>query len=533
MRRLNIVAAAIATTLPLIAVYPAEASTATTTVTPPDQAAGPGQYHSENKSFEFSEIDVAAGLIGRKHSVSAVTGGMAQPRSLPASRTDLSAFGPGWEVEILGGLTGRKLETQSGAVLVTELGSGIQVRYVFKSGDSLPGGGGVNRYEAEDGSTLTETTRPDAGVMRTTIVETVAGDLSATEPGDDTFTDASGNPIAAADLNQTYTWEQAGVSGDMWRVTGIGTKAFDVSTVKYDAQGRVASVHEPGVGEAPKVTLEFAYATSTTAVGGTFGDYAGRLKKITAASGAGAPETVAAYGYDVAGLLRSVTDPGDGGLSSTYSYDGVGRLTAFDSHQSGGWQLAYAGQSALPTATSTSATRWGDASDTPPPDLNPTPPQQSPGPVAGPMAYPSSCNRAHHWMYYSRSGCSAWAAHYGWHRPYWRQLPSRRWVVGIFNDHCTSAPDRPFGFDFRPACDMHDYGYGVIGNSWKTWYYPYHLDRSRKGEVDTLFYTTLRDWTCNAYPWYKRGLCRNTALTYHAAVRARGNPKNGADATRP
>ncbi|WP_093172629.1 phospholipase A2 [Sinosporangium album] len=160
-----------------------------------------------------------------------------------------------------------------------------------------------------------------------------------------------------------------------------------------------------------------------------------------------------------------------------------------------------------------------------------------PGGIARPLANPSHCSAASHWMWYTRANCAAWAAHYGWRYPYWKQLPTGIWVVGIYHDHCTMSPDRPsrFKFDFRHPCDMHDYGYGLIGNTYKP--YVYYLDRHRKVDVDVTFYVTLRDKTCPAYGGRWLGqristICKRWAYIYRTGVRT-GNPKNGADATTP
>ncbi|MEU8268616.1 hypothetical protein AB0B89_15780 [Sphaerisporangium sp. NPDC049002] len=47
------------------------------------------------------------------------------------------------------------------------------------------------------------------------------------------------------------------------------------------------------------------------------------------------------------------------------------------------------------------------------------------------------------------------------------ELPGNKAVVGVNNDNCTvpvvgRCGSFPGGFDFRVACDMHDYGYGII-----------------------------------------------------------------------
>ncbi|GAA3142890.1 phospholipase A2 [Nonomuraea roseoviolacea] len=552
MKRLGVVTAVMGLTIPLLTAFPAQANASVTETDPPAdvQSIGPGQYFSDITTFEITESDVPEGEVGRRHSVAAVDGALAQLKAVPASRTDLAVFGPGWQAEFLGGSTSRKLQVQSGSIVVTELDGGGSTSFALKSSADFPGGGGVRKYEAEDGSKITETSRWDAaaGALRTTISETIPMDPDAVEEGDDGFTNGSGEPVDPADLTQTYTWEKAGTAqDDPWRVTALGSRADGTSSVAYDAQGRVATVTEPAAGEQPQTVLTFQYATTTTATGTATGDYAGRLKQITLAAGSGAPETVASYAYDSGGLLRGMGDPRlDASQRASYAYDGTGRLTTVNSRLHGDWQLTFTGDSAAPAATATSTTRRPDTSSgTPPalsgpaiPDAGATgpPPGDFPGgDVTGPLAYPSYCYAAVHWLWYSRSGCAAWAAHYGWHYPYWKQLPTGYWVVGINYDHCTSSPDRPsrFKFDFRSACDMHDYGYGLIGNTYKG--YRYYLDRNRKSDVDNLFYITLRDWTCPAYKgtWFKQKkstICKRWAWIYRQGVR-KGNPKNGANKT--
>ncbi|MEV0198193.1 phospholipase A2 [Nonomuraea sp. NPDC050691] len=516
------------------------ASVAADTVPPADvQSIGPGQYHADTDTFEIAESDVAEGQIGRRHSVTTVDGTASRPRPTPASRTDLSVFGPGWQAEFLGGTTGRALQVQDGSIIVTDLDSDSSTAYTLKTSIDLPGGAYIRKYEAEDGSKLTESTGRRPGPA--TIVETIP--IEPGDPEDGGFTNGSGEPADPADLAHTYTWKQV---GDAWRVTGVGNNAYGTSSVTYDAQGRVATVTEPAAGDEPQSVLAFRYATTTTAAGTGTGDYAGRLKEITLQSGSGSPAPVATYAYDASGLLRTMADPRlDGAGQAAYAYDGVGRLTTVDSASHGDWRLAFAGDSAAPAATATSDTRRPDTSSGTPPDLSgdaikdpdatgPSPDDFS-GDVVRPFASPSYCSAAVHWMWYTRVGCAAWAAHYGWKYPSWKKLPTGYWVVGVHHDYCTGVPARPsrWKFDFRPACDMHDYGYGLIGNTYKK--YKYYLDRNRKSQVDDVFYVTMRDWTCPAYKGRYKGvkistICKQYAWTYRQGVRF-GNPKNGADKT--
>jgi RHS repeat-associated protein len=102
-------------------------------------------------------------------------------------------------------------------------------------------------------------------------------------------------------------------------------------------------------------SLEFVYASSTTATGfssGDWGDYKDRLRQIrfTAfdpASGSRATDTVAEYLYDANGLLRATWDPRiSPALITTYDYDGGSdgnnRLTAVKPPGQTAWTLAYA-----------------------------------------------------------------------------------------------------------------------------------------------------------------------------------------------
>ncbi|MEV0236012.1 phospholipase A2 [Nonomuraea sp. NPDC050786] len=535
MRRLALPVALGAMLLPFLA---PEVSAAALADPPPAgvQEIGPGQYSSDTKTFRLTELDVSAGAISRKHGVAMTAGDLSRPQSAPATRPELGVFGPGWQAEFAGGEINRKLENQNGTIVVTELDEGTSTSYSLKSSVSFPDGGGIQTYEATDGSKITETTKWDAavGAMRTTTIETFSTELGSLDPGDEPFTNADGTPISSADLKLTYTWSrQSGApSADPWRVTSVGTTAFGKSSITYDAQGRVSTVKEPARGEAPTSVTKFTYATATTASGTSFGDYAGRLKEVTVTYGTQAPQTEAGYAYDQNGLLRAVTDPSVGATQASYAYDSVGRLSSIESAGNGGWQLAFAEGAAAPTVTATGtdmpvnggATTGAAGLD----DPNATEPPADdflPDGVDPPQSYPKKCDTAKTWMWYTKSGCSAWAFHGGkWRKPDWKRTASGFKVRGIDYDHCTKSPDRPLGFDFRPACDSHDYGYGLMTNQKKK--YKYYLDRTtwRKLDVDTRFYITLKDKVCGGYFFLVRGSCRKLAAVYYAAVMAFGMP---------
>ncbi|WP_229919221.1 phospholipase A2 [Streptomyces minutiscleroticus] len=500
------------------------------------QDVGPGQYLSETRSFEVTETDVPGILLNRRHSVRAGADGVASPEDAPDTRADMGVFGPSWEAEFVGGQLNRKLEQRDNTILVTDLGVNETLQYKLRSSVDYPSGGGVKKYATSDGSQLTETSRWNEakGALETSVMEVIGVDLATTAEGDDAFTDASGAPIPAADLKPTYKWEQAGTGVDTWRVTSVGSNIY-ATDVEYDARGRVAEITNPAFGEKPETSTTVTYANATTATSSSAGDYAGQVKEITVTEGA-TTQTLARYAYDSSGLLRIVTNPAESGdPQATYAYDSTDRLSDVTSTTNGSWHLDFPAGSALPGATPTGeavptpgAAVEGDA---PSPDSTLTdPPAASEfvdDDLSGPQSYPSKCSTATSWMYYTKSGCTTKVAHYGWHSPSWKKLPNGTKVRGINHDHCTSAPDRPLGYDFRPACDQHDYGYGTIGNSYKG-YYKY-LSRNKGLNVDGVFWTSLYTKTCNGY--FFKSPCRSTANLYYAAVTVFGRAKNGAKAT--
>lgn len=500
------------------------------------QQVGPGLYLSETQSFEVSETDVPGALINRRHSVVAGSDSVASAKDAPDSRADMGVFGPSWEAEFVGGQLNRKLEQQGDAIVVTDLGVGESLRYELKSSIDYPSGGGVNQYATADGHRITETSKWDDanGTLKTSVVEVLGVDLSTIAEGDDTFTDEAGQPIAAANLKPTYKWEQDGAGADTWRVTSVGNNTY-ATTVGYDAEGRVAEITNPAVGETPETSTTVTYATTTTATASSLGNYAGQVKEITVVEGA-TVQTLARYAYDSSGLLRTVTDPTESAQAqATYDYDATDRLSDIVSPDNGSWHLDFSSGSALPGTTPAGeevpdqgTAVEGDATS---PDSTLTDPpaavEFTDDDLSSAQSYPSHCNTATSWMYYTKSGCTSKVAHYGWHSPSWKKMPGGTSVRGISHDHCTSAPDRPAGYDFRAACDMHDYGYGLIGNTYKN-YYKY-LSRNKGLAVDSVFYTALYNKTCSAY--FFKSACRSLANTYYVAVTVFGRAKNGANAT--
>ncbi|WP_326783324.1 phospholipase A2 [Streptomyces sp. NBC_00151] len=505
------------------------------------QQVGPGLYSTADQSFEIYETDVTEGLMSRSHTVSAQAGDVARPESAPASRADMGVFGPGWEAEFVGGQLDRQLERKTDSVVITDLTTNTPITYALKSSVDYPSGGGVRKYATTEGDKLTETTRFDetSGTLVSTVVEiaSVAGSAADADQSADTDADA---PVNIDKLTPTYTWKQAAPGTEAWRVTGVGTVADgSLSTVGYDTKGRISTVTEAAVGDTPAQSLKVGYSTATTASGTTLGEFTGRAKEISVTTGA-TTQTLARYSYDASGLLRSVANPAEGTEPvSSYAYDSTGRVSDVTSPSNGDWDLSFPGSSAVPNVEPVGPVRptaespfVGAAGITDEAATTPPTTDFSDGETTDPQAYPRHCNRAVDWMWYLETGCAAWAAHYGWHKPSWKRTPTGHYVVGINYDGCsTPGPNIswPLGYNFRPACDMHDYGYGLIGNTYKG--YKYYLDRSRKSDVENTFYTTMKKYSCNAYRITKRPKCYGLAYAYYKAVGLAGNPKNGANAT--
>ncbi|GAA4021751.1 hypothetical protein GCM10022631_39940 [Deinococcus rubellus] len=82
-------------------------------------------------------------------------------------------------------------------------------------------------------------------------------------------------------------------------------------------------------------------------------------------------------------------------------------------------------------------------------------------------------------------------------------------------DGCSAPTGLGLGYtgDFRPACNVHDFGYRNLKVYQRT-------DANRK-TTDEAFYTNMKT-ICNAKPWYKEPPCYAAAYAYYQAVRVGG-----------
>lgn len=93
----------------------------------------------------------------------------------------------------------------------------------------------------------------------------------------------------------------------------------------------------------------------------------------------------------------------------------------------------------------------------------------------------------------------------------------QRWAAYHFDwstDHCTRAPENPFGFRFGPACRHHDFGYrnyqaaGTLGR--------------HRARLDEVFRADLRR-ECDRHRPAVQPACNALAFTYFHTVRLLGD----------
>ena len=169
------------------------------------------------------------------------------------------------------------------------------------------------------------------------------------EPGAETLAlKPEGNGWRLTEIDGTYSlFTRPGSSGDYFlKETSSAVAAtdaqhvYETSTTGPGRLVRIIAPREPGVTGCTAATppagckvIELEYATTTTAVGSSVGDFTGQVKAVhlwSADQGAASTRTaIASYAYDTAGRLAQVHDPRiTPALVTTYAYDSSGRVTA-------------------------------------------------------------------------------------------------------------------------------------------------------------------------------------------------------------
>ncbi|MFD4718241.1 RHS repeat-associated core domain-containing protein [Streptomyces sp. NPDC058423] len=155
----------------------------------------------------------------------------------------------------------------------------------------------------------------------------------------------------------TSTWQlsssvQSGIEGDESLVV---SEAVTVDGKKLSRPKRIIGATSAAAATTCEATpstrgckvLDFVYATSTTATGTTFGDFAGQVSelKLWATEPGAATATarsVARYAYDDQGRLRQSWDPRiSPALKNEYGYDSAGRVTSLTPPGQLPWKFNY------------------------------------------------------------------------------------------------------------------------------------------------------------------------------------------------
>ncbi|MEV6986254.1 DNRLRE domain-containing protein [Sphaerisporangium sp. NPDC051017] len=445
----------------------------------------PGRVEPETGVWITDAIDLADdGLITtRSHSAG---------QRVDATQPNEAVLGPNWRFEPLGGRLGDRLQDYSAnGYLQIKQSSGVSSdRFLVDPADP-------NKFVAPDG----------AG----TIVRNANGTFTHTHVLTSTD-ETTGQPISTDLID---VWTKVGAT---YLITADGSSENGMTAITYDSAGRFATLATPMtagtdcrvLNVATCSVAQFAYAATTTATTTALGDIAGQLKSVTYdAVGTPAPVVAASYAYDNTKKLRQITDArqvdGEPVKTTTYTYDATGNITALSSPEAGQWTLTYASAGKLTGYTQ----------------------------VVTPLAIPSpsKCPYMSQFLW-GQNGC---VVPDGVPMMYGKaKLPvvsvrtvGGKWVKGVINDHCTSpVGSYPSNFNFVRACDMHDYGYGIIYYSKTDSYWV----KSKKYAADAVFYTTLRDYVCNAYSdkpiprvtWTLRSHCKDWAHSYYLAVYYRG-----------
>jgi RHS repeat-associated protein len=283
-------------------------------------AVGPGQLNPQSGELSLNSTDV----------------------SIPAADSSLSVGRSYGSLHLTEGATG-----PLGPQWILSLGSTVNLTKLPDGDMLLTNGVGLQAVFATKGSG--EFTAPKGDASLVLSEKTVGGKVQFT------LKEGAGNVT-------TFTLASGG-EGNLWLPTSREqANGLNVSTVSYQTVG---SVTEPTELLAPKPVgvsscatlvkgcraLQFVYSTKTTATGDAqseWGEYEGRLKEITFTAwepitSKMATIAVAHYEYDKEGKLRAAWDPRvtPTVLKTTYGYDAAGHVTAVTEPGQQPWLFTY------------------------------------------------------------------------------------------------------------------------------------------------------------------------------------------------
>jgi RHS repeat-associated protein len=285
-------------------------------------AMGPGSVNLQSGEFSLGSKDVSIGAPGAALTVARSYG------SLHTTAGAEGPLGPQWVLSL--GSSENLTKLPDGDMLLTD-GTGLQAIYASKGGGEYT---------------------PPTGDESLVLSEKKVG-----EKVEFTLKDASGSVT-------TFTQSPAGNPYVWWPTEREEANGLDTTTTIYQVAG---SITEPTEVIAPIPTgvscgtkpeelkkgcrsLQFVYSSKTTATGtgqSEWGNYAGRLQEVTftawePSTSKMATKAVAQYQYDSEGKLRAEWDPLiTPALKTTYGYDSAGRVTAVSEPGQQPWLLTY------------------------------------------------------------------------------------------------------------------------------------------------------------------------------------------------
>ncbi|PRY56998.1 RHS repeat-associated protein [Knoellia remsis] len=333
----------------------------------PVAEAGPGQVALYTGEVAMSGTDVSVPgytgdiSISRSHASFNGDGTTSNWPSDPVT----GVFGPGFTANLEGsdaGLAGMAVVDNTrvdGSIVFIDGEGGDPLVYVNPAGTRTYAPSGTTYLAGTDETDTSGTVLKLTGTGTSTV-------LTLTEE-DGTYT--TFKPTTAPSTTSVTVWrpDAIGEPGQSGRTTfGSDPGTGRVTRIVAPVPDGMAGTSCPTTGALVKGcrALDITYAASTTATATAAGDFAGRVKQVTAqlwdpATGAMKPVVVAVYSYDALGRLVKVTDPRSG-LGTAYTWAGTStRIASVTSAALAGTKLAYDGEGKLTQVSREAPTSGG------------------------------------------------------------------------------------------------------------------------------------------------------------------------------
>ncbi|MFF0131583.1 DNRLRE domain-containing protein [Streptomyces mirabilis] len=300
----------------------------------PSEQVGPGSVNTLTGDFGLSSTDASAFGMSVTRSYSS-----RRPSNGAQQDGQAAIFGPQWTAgttaEISDGVWAFVRKTSATSVAVVDVDG-------KETGFTATSGGGW---------------KPEAGAEHLTLTGSLTGSFTLKD------TDGTTSVFSKVDSTAT-TWQLATafLPTDASTTTVISEKITvggkTLARPKY-VIAPTSAVTADTCAATPSTKgcrmLEYAYATSTTANGGTLGDVAGQVRQIRLwatdpGASAATATAISQYAYDDSGRLREQWDPRiSPALKTVYAYDSAGRVTTLTPPGELPWTFEYgkAGSSAV------------------------------------------------------------------------------------------------------------------------------------------------------------------------------------------